>query len=122
MHDDRAAAAAATCLDEGLEVGLGVLVVDADAALNGDRHGDAPAHRRDAVGDERGLGHEAGAEAALLHAVGGAADVEVDLGVAHGLADGGGLGEARGHGAAELQRDGILGPATWRAAARGCRG
>ena len=55
MHDERAAAGGGDRVDEGDRVGLGVLVVDADAALDRDRHGDAPAHRRDAVGDERGL-------------------------------------------------------------------
>ena len=55
-----------------------------------------------------GLGHQAGAEAALLHAVRGAADVEVDLVVAEALADRGGLGEPGRIGAAELQGDRML--------------
>ena len=66
------------------------------------------AHGGDACGDQIGLGHQAGAEAALLHAVRRTADVEVDLVVAEAFADGGGLGELCGIGAAELQRDGML--------------
>ena len=44
------------------------------------------AHRPHAVGDQRRLGHQAGAEAAGLHALGRAAAVEVDLVVAPALA------------------------------------
>ncbi len=36
-------------------------------------------HGGDAVADQCRLGHQAGAEAALLHALGGTADIEVDL-------------------------------------------
>ena len=36
-------------------------------------------HRRDAIADQRRLRHQAGAEAALLHAVRRAADIEIDL-------------------------------------------
>ena len=43
---------------------------------------DRVAHRLDAVGDQRRLGHQAGAERAALHALARAAAVEVDLGVA----------------------------------------
>ena len=52
--------------------------------------------------------HQAGAERARLHAVGRAADIEVDLAVAERLADARRLGELVRIGAAELQRDRLL--------------
>ena len=59
--------------------------------------------------DELGLRHQAGAEAALLHPVRRAADVEVDLVVAEVLADArAACGELRRIGAAELQRHRML--------------
>ena len=51
------------------------------------------AHGRHAARHQRRLRHQAGAEAALLHAVRRAADVEVDLVVAEALADRRRLGE-----------------------------
>ena len=58
---------------------FGILLVDADAALDRDRHRDRGLHGGDAIADQRGLRHQAGAEAALLHAVRRAADIEIDL-------------------------------------------
>ena len=109
VHDEGAAAGAGDRIDEALQVGLAVLLIDADAAFDGHRHGDALLHGGDAGGDQLRLRHEAGAEAALLHAVGGAADVEVDLGVAEAFTDRGGFCERGRIGAAELQGDGIVG-------------
>jgi hypothetical protein len=68
------------------------------------RRGSAAATRR----HERGLRHQAGAEAALLHPVRRAADVEVDLVVAPVRTDGGGLREPGGLAAAQLQRHWVL--------------
>ena len=65
-------------------------------------------HGGDAVADQCRLHHQAGAEAALLHAVGRAADIEIDLVVAEVLADARRFGERRGIAAAELQRDRML--------------
>ena len=121
VHDEGAAAGAGDRIDEALQVGLAVLLVDADAALDGDGHGDALLHGGDAGGDQLRLRHEAGAEAALLHAVGGAADVEVDLVVAETFTDRGGFGERGRIGAAELQRDGMRRRSRGRAGARGRR-
>ena len=61
-------------------------------------------HGGDAFGHQRGLGHQAGAEAALLHPVGRAADIEIDLGIAEILAPARGLGQQRRIAAAKLQR------------------
>src|SRR3712207_9094874 len=58
---------------------LRVLLVDADAALHRYGNGNRGLHGGNAMADERRLAHEAGPEAALLHAVGRTADVEVDL-------------------------------------------
>ena len=52
--------------------------------------------RGHALGHQRRLAHQAGAEAAALHPVGRAADVEVDLVVAEVLADPRGLGQLGG--------------------------
>ena len=65
-------------------------------------------HRRDAVADQLRLAHQAGAERARLHAVGRAADIEVDLVIAEVRADPRRLGELRRIGAAELQRHRML--------------
>src|SRR5262249_26309395 len=88
---------------EALEVCFAVLVVDADAALDRDRHAHARPHGRDRAGDEVGLRHQAGAEASLLHPVRRTADIEVDLVVAIALADGRRLRELGGVRATELQ-------------------
>ena len=62
-------------------------------------------HRRDAIGDQCRLRHQAGAEAAVLHPVRRTADIEVDLVIAEILADLRGGREIARIGAAELQRD-----------------
>ena len=108
MHDESAHAGGGDDIDETLQVALAVLLVDADAALDGHGHVDLPLHGGDARRDQLRLGHQAGAEAALLHAVRRAADIEIDLVVAVGLADRRRLAERHGIGAAELQRHGML--------------
>jgi hypothetical protein len=87
---------------------LGILIVDADAAFHRHRDVDDGPHRRDAVADERRLAHQARPETAVLHAVGRAADIEVDLVVTEIGTDAGGLRELARHGAAELHADGML--------------
>ena len=108
MHDEGAAAGARNGGDEPLQLRLAILGVDADAALDRDGHEHATAHRRDAVGHQVGLRHQAGAEPALLHAVRRAADIEVDLVVAELFPDRGRLGEPDRIGAAKLQGDWVL--------------
>ena len=93
---------------EMIERHFGVLVVDADPALDGDGNFDRGLHGGDAIADERRLGHQAGAEAARLDAVGRAADIEIDLVIADFLGDAGGLGEGRRLGAAQLQGDRVF--------------
>ena len=72
------------------------LVIDADAAFH--RHLRARdfrrlAHRGQTVADQRRIPHQHGPEAARLDAVGGAADVQVDLTVAMIGADPRGCGQ-----------------------------
>ena len=69
---------------------------------------DRALHRRNAVGDQRRLRHQAGAEAAVLHPVGRTADIEIDLVVAEILADLRGGRQIAGIGPAKLQRHRML--------------
>ena len=87
MDEERIGAGRDGCVGEAVERRFRVLLVDADAALDRDRHRDGGLHRRDAVADQRRLAHQAGAEAPVLHPVGRAADVEVDLVIAEIRAD-----------------------------------
>ena len=83
MHDEQLAAGGGNRVDEGEERRRNLPVSSTPSrhfTVTGNAHrGD---HRRDAVGDQRRLLHQAGAESPGLHAVGRAADVEVDLVVA----------------------------------------
>jgi len=89
-------------------IGVVILFVDADAALYRYRYVDGGAHRGDAVGNQRRLAHQARAEAPGLHAIGRAADIEVDLVVAELGADASRSGQLRRLVATELQRDRML--------------
>jgi hypothetical protein len=108
MHHERRRAGRLHCLGEGVESFARLLLVDADAALDGDRNVDRRDHRGDAFRDQRGLAHEARPEATALHRVGRAPAVEIDLVVAEAGADPCSLGEPPGLGPAELQRDRML--------------
>ena len=87
MHDQRVGAGRLDRVGECRQRLLRVLVVDADAAFDRHRNCDRRLHRGDAIADQRRLRHQAGAEAALLHAVRRAADIEIDLVVAEIRAD-----------------------------------
>ena len=65
-------------------------------------------HGLDAVGDQRRLRHQAGAEAAVLHPVRRTADIEIDFVVAEILADLRRRREIARIRAAELQRHRML--------------
>ena len=86
-----------------------ILVVDADPAFHRHRDRHRGLHGGDAIADQRRLRHQAGAEAALLHALGRTADVEIDLVVAEIRADPRTVRERSRIGAAELQRHRMLG-------------
>ena len=98
-----------------------VLLVDADAAFHrhGDRYGSL--HGRHGVADQGRLGHKAGAEAAVLHAVGWAAGIQIDLVKAKFRTDPRARGERVRIGAAKLQRQRMLGRVEAQEAARGRR-
>src|SRR5262249_49297935 len=103
VYDQSGNAGALNRAGEGFERLLRVLIVDADAAL--DRHGqlDRSNHGCDAVADESRLCHQTRAEAAFLHAVGGTADVEIDLVVAELLGDARAFGKSPRIAAAKLE-------------------
>src|SRR5262245_43550512 len=109
VHDERVDARALDRGGERLQRLLGILRVDADAALDGHRHAYPCLHCSDAVANQRRLGHQAGAEAPFLHAVRRAADIEVDLGEAEALTDCRTLRKRARIAAPELERDRLLG-------------
>ena len=86
MHDQRVDAGLPDRLRERFQRNLRILLVDADAAFHRDRDRDGRLHRGDAFADQGGLGHQAGAEPAILHAVGRAADIQIDLVIAESCA------------------------------------
>jgi hypothetical protein len=87
MDDKRRGARRLDRRGEG-EQGFGrLLLVDADAAFDGDRNVDRGGHRSHAFANQRRLAHETGAEAAALNPVGWAAAVEIDLVIAEVFAD-----------------------------------
>ena len=98
------APAATTLARQRIERHFRILIVDADPALHRDRNAHRALHRRDAVGDQRRLRHQAGAETAVLHPVRRTADIEIDFVIAEILADFRRRREIARIGAAELQR------------------
>ena len=96
MDDEGPAPGVGHLVDEPVETFLGILIVDADAAFHRDGERRGFAHRRHAFRDEVRLRHQAGAEPPRLHAVGGTADIEIDLVIAVLGADARGLGELAG--------------------------
>ena len=98
--------AAAHRRDELAQKPVVVAIVDADAALDRDRHGvaDRRAHRAHAARDQFRVRHQTRAKTAALHAVAGTADVEVDLVVPGRRAQLRGTREQLGVRTADLQR------------------
>ena len=94
--------------DEIRQHGFRVLLVNADAAFDRDRHARDLLHRRDARGHHIRRLHQTGAEGAGLNAVGRAADIEVDLVIGERFGDAHRLGQLCRIGAAELQRDRVF--------------
>ena len=82
MDDKGVATGIAHLLDKGLQKFVGVLIVDADTGLHRYRNIDHITHRLDAVRHQRGFTHQAGTKAAVLHPIGGTADVDVHLVIA----------------------------------------
>jgi hypothetical protein len=93
---------------EFVEVLLPIVLGDADAAFDGDRNLHARLHGRDTIGDEARLRHETSAKTALLHAIRGTADVEINLVVAEIGCDLRAVRKLPGRAAAELKRNRML--------------
>ena len=102
MDDEGAATGIGHRADEIAHEAVVLDMIDADAVLH--RHGlrHRVGDRTHALRDQVGLGHQAGAEGAALHALARAADVEVDLVVAVLRAEGRAARELIGLAAAEL--------------------
>ena len=109
MHDERIGARALDRLRKNFERRFRILVVDADAAFDRDRDRHRRLHRGDAIADQCRLRHQAGAEAAVLHAVGRTTGIEIDLVKAEVGADARACGERARVRAAKLQRHRMLG-------------
>ena len=101
-------ALAGDCLNEIAQKLIAVLVVNADTGFHRDRNRHHIAHRLDAVGHQWRIAHQASAKHPVLHAVGGAADVEVDLIIAARLGQLRALRQGLGIAAAELQSNRVL--------------
>ena len=70
---------------------------------------DRSLHGRDTVCDQRRLCHQTCAEAAFLHALRRATDIEINLGIAEIRADPGAARKRAGIAATELERNRLLG-------------
>ncbi|CCC99889.1 protein of unknown function (plasmid) [Azospirillum baldaniorum] len=108
VHDEVGAAGGGHGADELVERRPFLHLVDGDPRLHGDGDRHRLAHGADQAGDQIGLGHQAGAEAARLHAVARAADVQVDLVIAPLLGDAGAGSQFRRVRPAELERHRML--------------
>jgi hypothetical protein len=108
MHDERRAAGSGNLADEIPHELVRVVLVYAEARLDGDRNTDLRAHCAHACRDARALEHQRGAEATRLDAVAGTADVEIDLVVTRCGAEPRRSRELTSVAAAELQRYGML--------------
>ncbi len=109
VNDQRIGAGGNDGVGKTVERFLDVLIVDAEPALDRDWPRHRRLHRRHAFPDQFRLAHQAGAEAAVLHAIGGAADIEIDFVIAEVGADPRRLRQIFRIAAAELQRHRMLG-------------
>jgi hypothetical protein len=64
MHPQRVGAGRENPVRQRIERRLRILLVDADAAFDGNRNADRSLHRCDAIGDQVRCFHQAGAERA----------------------------------------------------------
>ena len=108
MNDEHVGAHCHHLACERIEAGFRILIIDADPAFHGDGNGHRALHGMNALGDQIRLGHQASAEAAILHPIRWAADVEVDLVVAKIFADPRRHREVCGIRSAKLECDGMF--------------
>src|SRR5262249_28546643 len=109
VHDEARAAGVGDDINKAIKVAFAVLVVDTDPALDGDRHAQPALHRRYAARNQLGLGHQTGAEPALLYPVRRTADIEVDFIVTKRLPQLRGIRERPRLAPGQLQGHGMFG-------------
>lgn len=102
VYDEHLAAGAGDSPHEAFEVGLAVLIVDADPAFDSDGNGNRGPHRCDARSNEVGLRHQARAEVAALDAIRRTSDIEIDFIIAKVCSDPSGFGKFRRIAATQL--------------------
>ena len=102
MHDEHPASGFADLADEITDETIAFDAVDANAVLHRHRDVHRIHHGLHAVGHQRRLGHQAGAERAALHPLARAAAVQIDLVIAPVLAQLRGIGQLQRLAAAEL--------------------
>jgi hypothetical protein len=108
VDDEDPAAGFAHLADKIAHEGVALDPVDADAVFHRHRNVHHVHHGLHAVGHQRRLGHQAGAEGAALHPLAGAAAVQVDLVIAPFLPELGANGQIFRLAAAQLQRHRVL--------------
>src|SRR5690606_37287603 len=108
VYGKAAAAGVSYLADKITQLGIAVATVDADSMLY--RHIDfnCITHGFYAIGYQRRMSHQAGADHVVLHSVAGATNVQVDLVVTMVLGHLGAGCEITRHAAAELQRQRML--------------
>ena len=108
MHIERIDARRDHGIGKPVEAFLGVLIVNADAALDRHRAIRGVFHGAHAFGHEVRHRHQARAKAPRLHPVGWAPDVEIDLGIARVMRQFGGRRQLGRLGPAQLHRNRLL--------------
>jgi len=109
MDDKRVAATTGDGGDKSPEMIVGILLIDTDPRLHGDRDSNLGPHRLDTGGNPLGLGHQTGSESPSLDSIAGAPHVQVDLVVTHCLTDRSGSRQLLGIGSTQLEGNGVLG-------------
>jgi len=108
MDDKRIYACSRYRLDERLKMLIVIMIIDANTGFDGHRQIGRLPHRRDELGHERRLFHQAGTEAPGLHPVTGATHVQIDLIIAPLLTEPRPVSDVLGLTASQLQCHRIL--------------
>ena len=108
MNSEAGAASFVNRADEIAQLGIALPTIDADTMLHRDRRAAGILHRLNAVTHQRRVRHQAGANHIVLHPIAGAADVQVDLGVAGFFSQRRALGQLLRIAAAQLQCQRLL--------------
>ena len=109
MNDEGRAARRRDSVDKPGKIGLGILVIDADAAFDRDRNIHRPPHGRHAASHQVGRRHQTGTKTSALHPVGRATAVEIDFVIAKPRPDLGRFGKRIRVRPTQLQCHGMLG-------------